>query len=255
MEAIFDLGCHGYTHKNPSEMTKDEYSLEISDAIDFLRIKFPSQKVLTFAAPFNITTMTYLAYLDDYAISCRVGNGTQAYLGKENNMYNIKAFGFNEDSNFENIQAQTDYLIGDGAWVVYFFHTVTEGEPYEEVGTSKATLDAHCKVLYDKYNGSVWFASFEEVSIYEKQLQNVIIKPTDLTGETMVFNVNTTLDIEIYNIPMTIKMYVPSTIETAYAKVNGMPQDIETVQMDENGNYIYVYNVPIDNSTVEICFK
>ena len=234
-------------------MSKEEYSLEIADAIDFLRINFPNQKVLTFAAPYNVTNLTYLAYLDDYAISCRVGgNGTQAYLGKQNDMYDVKAFGFSENSNFENIQNQTDYLVNDGAWVVYFFHTVTEGEPYEAVGTSKETLDAHCKVLYDKYNGRVWFASFEEVSIYEKQLQNVKMNPTDMSGDSMIFTVNSTLDTDIYNIPMTFKVYVPSTAQTAYAKVNGEPQDIETVQTDENGSYIYVYNVPIDNSSIEI---
>lgn len=252
-EDIFDLGCHGYTHKSANEMTKEEYSVEIADAIDYLRIKFPSQKVLTFAAPYNTTNLTYLAFLDDYAISCRVGNGTQAYLGKQNDMYDVKAFGFSEDSNFENIQSQTDYLVNDGAWVVYFFHTVTDGEPYEAVGTSKAKLDAHCKVLYEKYNGRVWFASFEEVSIYEKQLQNVKMKPTDLSGDSMIFTVDTTLDTDIYNIPMTFKVYVPSTSETAYANVNGVSQDIEAVQTDENGSFIYVYNVPTSNATVEIC--
>ncbi len=170
-------------------------------------------------------------------------------------MYNVKSFGFSENTNFEILRAQTDDLVNDGAWVVYFFHTVTTGEPYEEVGTKKATLDEHCASLYEKYNGKVWFASFEEVSIYEKQLNNVYIKPTDLTGNTMVFNVNTTLDTQVYNIPMTIKMYVPSTRETAFAIVNGVARDLEVVETDENGSYIYVYNVPINNSTVEICFE
>ena len=170
-------------------------------------------------------------------------------------MYNVKSLGFSENTNFDMLHSQTDTLVNEGAWVVYYFHTVTSGEPYEDVGTSRAALDAHCAALYEKYNGKVWFASFEQVSIYEKQLNNVFIKATDLTGDTMVFNVNTTLDTEIYNIPMAIKMYVPSTEKTAFAVVNGVARDVEAVEVDENGSYIYVYNVPISNSTVEICFE
>ena len=220
-----------------------------------MRQTFPGQNVLTFAAPYNITTLTYLSFLDDYAISCRVGtDGQQAYLGTRTDMYNIKSFLLIENANLEHLQQQTDLAVSDGGWVVYFFHTVTSGEPYESVGTSKAVLDAHCKALYEKYNGKVWFGSFEDVSIYEKQLNNVKITPTDLTGDTMIFNVNTTLDTSIYNIPMTIKMYVPGNVESAYALVNGEPRDIEAVSKDENGSYIYVYDVSIDNSTVEVCF-
>ncbi len=254
-EAVFDIGCHGYSHISADELASSDYEHEVKEAIEYLRETFPGQEVLTFAAAFNTVTLNYLAYLDDYAISCRIGgNGQQAYLGSDFDKYIIKAFGFNENTNFTTLQAQTDELVKNGAWVVYFFHTVTDAEPYEDVGTSKAVLDAHCKALYDKYNGDVWFGSFQDVSIYSYQLENVKITPTNLEGETMVFNVNTTLDTDIYNIPMSIKINIPSSSDSAYALVNGTRQNVEIVTEQDGNKYICVLDVPINNSTVEICF-
>ncbi|MBQ4108284.1 MAG: hypothetical protein IJC80_02660 [Clostridia bacterium] len=236
-------------------MTSGDYEHEIKEAIEFLKDKFPSQKVITFAAAYNTVTLSFLDYLDEHSISCRIGtNGEQASLSQEFDMYSVKAFGFNENSNFEFLQAQTAQLIDEGAWVVYFFHTVTSGAPYEDVGTSKSVLDAHCKALYDKYNGSVWFGSFEDVSIYAKQLKDVKITPTSLNGGTMAFNVSTTLDTEIYNVPMSMKMYVPSNATSVCAKVNSEAQETK-IHSDEGGKYIYVLDVPTDNSTVEIIYQ
>ena len=254
-EVVFDLGCHGYTHTSAAELTKSDYEHEVKEAIEYLRATFPDQEVLTFAASFNTVNLTYLAYLDDYAISCRIGtNGEQAYLGEDFDKYIVKAFGFNEDTNFTTLHAQTDELVNNGAWVVYFFHTVTSGEPYEEVGTSKAVLDAHCKALYEKYNGNVWFGSFQEVSMYAYQLENVKITPTILVCESMVLNVNTTLDTDVYNIPMSIKINIPSSSDSAYALVNGTKQDVEITTEADGNKYICVLDVPVNNSTVEICF-
>ena len=253
--AVFDIGCHGYTHKSPAELEKSEYDHEVKEAIEYLRATFEGQKVLTFAAPYNTVSLTYLAYLDDYAISCRIGtNGEQAYLGKGFDKYMVKAFGFSENTNFNSIHSQTEELVNQGGWVVYFFHTVTSDAPYEEVGTSKAVLDSHCKHLYDKYNGDVWFGSFQDVSIYAYQLENVKVTPTDLSGDTMVFNVNTTLDTDIYNIPMSIKFQIPSYTDSAYALINGEKQETEIITEENGSKYIYVLDVPVNNSTVEICF-
>ena len=169
-------------------------------------------------------------------------------------IYNIKAFGFGEDTNFQVLQYQTDAVVDEGGWAVYFFHTVSAGEPFEAVCTSKATLDSFCETLYYKYNGNVWFGSFQDVSIYAKQLKDVKIIQTNKTGNTMIFTVQTTLDTEIYNIPMSMKMYIPSSSKSAYALVNGTKQETE-IHNDKNGKYIYVLDVPTNNSTVEICFS
>lgn len=251
----FDLGCHGYNHISANELTLSDYDLEIKEAIEFLRQTFEGQRVNTFAAPYNTVNESFIDYLDEYVIACRLGtNGTLGYLGKDFDMYRVRAFSVGESTDFASLQYQIGCLVDNGAWVVQYIHTVTEGAPYESVGISKATLDSHCKQLYDAYNGSVWFASFQDVAMYAHQHKNVEITEVDLTGDTMVFSVNTTLDTQEYNVPMSVKVYLPSFASSAYALVNGQRQELE-INTDGANKYACVLDIPIENSTLEICFN
>jgi len=251
----FDLGCHGYNHISANELTVSDYDLEIKEAIEFLRQTFPDQRVNTFAAPYNTVNDSFIKYLDDYAIGCRIGsNGEQGFLGKSTDMYRVKSVSLNQNTDFKSVHYQIDSLVKSGAWVVQLVHTVTQGQPYESVGISKATLDEHCAYLYNSYNGSVWFASFQDVAMYALQHKNVKITTIDLTGDKMVFNVSTTLDTQVYNVPMSVKVYLPSFASSAYALVNGERQELE-IKTDGANKYACVLDVSIENSTLEICFN
>lgn len=237
-EVIFDLGCHGYNHVSADKLYYADYEIEIKQAFEFLRFTFPEEKVLTYAAPYNTVTQEFLKYLDDYAIACRIGSsGEQANLSSDFDMYRIKSFTLSESTDYSALQEVIDILVNKGDWIVQLLHTVTAGEPYESVGTSKSTLDAHCKALYEKYNGRVWFASFQDVAIYATQLKNTVITPTEFTQNTMSFTVTCSLDKEVYNSPVTIKLYVPSKASTVTLSVNGEVQNT-TVESDENGCFV-----------------
>ena len=235
-------------------MTTEDFDLEVKAAFEYLRATFPGEPVLTFAAPYNSVNAGLISYLDDYAIACRIGsNGEQAILGEKFDMYRVKSIGFSESSNFDSIQGQIEGLVFQGAWVVHFFHTVTVGEPYEGVGTKQATLDAHCKELYDTYNGRVWFASFQDVAKYAVQHKNVKVTKGEFTDNSMSFSVNSTLDSDVYNTPMSVKLYLPKATQRVQLTVNGQTEEA-TINTDKNGLYVIANNVPIYNSTIELSF-
>lgn len=249
-EAVFDLGCHGYTHTSPSNLTIDQYELEIKEAFEFLRATFEGQRVLTYAAPNNSVNDTFIKSLDDYAISCRIGaNGTQANLDTAFDMYRIKGFSFSENTDFDILRGNISNVVQNGGWAVHYFHTVSDGEPFEGVCTSKSTLDAYCKSLYDAYNGQVWFGSFQDVSIYAMQKRNVRIENGTFTSTSMEFNIDCDLDEEIYNIPMTLKLYVPFSSTNPRAEVNGENQSLQT-NVDVDGTYVLIRNISIYNTRV-----
>ena len=217
-----------------------------------LRALFPGQRVLTYAAPNNQVNDTFIDYLNDYSISCRIGsNGTTAVLGEKLDMYRIRGIGFSENSDFAYVQAQIDTYVSRGEWVVQYFHTVTSGTPYESVGTSVDTLDAHCKVLYDKYYGKVWFGSFEEVSIYARQHEAVKIEKGVFDADSMTFTLSCSLDKDTYNIPMTMKLYLPNGTSSYTVTVDGVTREAELTS-DENGACVLVRDLSVYGTTVKL---
>ena len=253
-EGYLDVGCHGYDHKEPTNLAQSEYEHEIKDAIDFLREKFPSQRVLTFATPYAHINDSYEAYLDDFVISNRLElGGDVAGVKNDFNMYRVKSYSFNKsaaiDSHNDSI---SNKLKQNGAWVVELIHCVLDS-PYNSTDLSKENFANHCSYIYSKYKDTVWVASFEDVSIYLSQVKNAKINYVAADYESMTINVTCNLDKDIYNIPMTAKLQVPFTINSAYAVIDGVEYDL-TVTKGSGVNSIIVKNLPVNGGDVKIYF-
>jgi hypothetical protein len=69
----------------------------------------------------------------------------------------------------------------------------------------------------------------------------------------MSFNVTCDLDKDIYNIPMTVKIYIPARVKTAYAVVNGEEQ-LLTVNRGSGINTVIIKDIPVNGEDVKIYF-
>ncbi len=251
-EGYLDVGCHGYDHKNPVGLSSSEYEHEIKDAIEYLRTNFPGQRVLTFATPFAHIDSPYQDYLDDLVISNRLeAEGTLVKVGSDYNLYKVKAYSFNKN----NVVDAWNQSIGtklkeDGTWVVELCHCVLDS-PYNNTDTSKANFSAHAAYLYNNYKDTVWFASFEDVSIYLKQVESAKINYVASDRESMTINVTCPLDEEIYNFPMTVKLRVPSYATSAYAIIDGEVQMLQ-VTKGSGINTVTVKDIPVNGENVKI---
>ena len=241
---FLDVGCHGYNHKEPTTLDPSEYEREIKDAIMFLREKFPTQRVLTFATPFAHINNSYKDYLKDYVIGNRLeGNNTNVYLGKDLDFdrYTVNAYSVNKTSTMSKIQSAVEYAVEKGGWMVELYHCVLENA-VNSTDISLSSFQYHCDYLYANYHDTIWFATFEEVFIYAEELKHTAVKYTDCDRETMTFKVTPdgTLDKDLYNIPLSVQIYLPQNlVDSAYATVNGEVQYLEYVTENTTG-YEYV---------------
>lgn len=252
-EGYLDVGCHGYDHLNPVGLDPSKYEHEIKDAIEFLRTSFPGQKVLTFATPYAHIDSAYEEYLNDYAISNRLeADGGTIKVGEDYNLYRVESFSFKRDSNVEifNSDIIGKKLDQGGTWVVELLHCVLDN-PVNSTDTSKEKFSAHCKYIYDNYKDTVWVASFEDVSIYLKQVESAQVNYVACDRESMTINVTCPLDEEIYNYPMTIKLRIPGFATSAYAVIDGEEQ-ILPVTRGSGVNTVIVKNVPVNGEDVKI---
>jgi len=251
-------GCHGYDHKEPVGLPSSEYEHEIKDAIEFLREKFPTQRVLTFATPYAHIDAPYEEYLDDLVIGNRLeSGGNRVILGEEFNPYRVQSMRVDKSNDISVVQSIIDGSVKTGAWTVELYHCVLE-KASNGTDIDRGVFEYHCSWLYRKYRNDIWFATFEDVLIYAKQLEHTDVTYTDCDRESMTFTVTPdgTLDSEIYNIPMSLKIYLPSSkiCDSAYAEVNGayQPLDIE-IEFETAYRYVIVKEIPVaSESTVKL---
>lgn len=236
-----DAGCHGYNHANPKELSSSEYDHEIKDAILFLRQKFPSQNVLTYASPLAQPSEPYEKYLSDYVIANRLeAMGERAYLGKSFNNYRIQAVSVNARISPPN-QKYLKENIEAGAWIVELYHEVRKTGA-TGINCDYGTFEAHCKSLYDNYSDVLWVASFEKVAIYSKQIQNTFVEYIGATNDSMTIKAGCTIADDVYSIPMSVEVNVPSFVDSAYAIVGDQIQYLD-VTVKANKKYVTVRNI------------
>ena len=236
---FLDVGCHGYSHKEPTTLSPSEYEHEIYDAIMFLRDKFPGQRVLTYATPYAHINSEYEAYLSQYAIGNRLeAGGSTVNFGEDltYNPYRVKAISFNTNTGSDPAKTGVENAVKYGRWVVELFHCVKESGA-SGVDVSSSAFIYHCEWLYRNYRDDLWVATFEDVLIYGEQLKHTSIDYTACDRESMTVTVTPdgTLDSKIYNIPMSVRVYLPSFVDSAYAMIDGVYQPLEIEYIFETG--------------------
>ncbi|MBQ7906455.1 MAG: polysaccharide deacetylase family protein [Clostridia bacterium] len=248
-----DAGCHSWSHDDPRTAESSTYEHEIKDAIEWLRLKFPGQRVLTYAAPLAQMSDPYMEYLDDLVISNRMeGNGTNNVASDSFNIYYVSAVSNNTRTSSETIKSKLNEAVTNGNWMVELFHGVKPTA--SDLDMSESAFKSHVYYLYSNYRDDIWFGSFEDVSVYIKQCQNAKIKYTACDRESLTFTIESPLDKEIYNIPMSMKVYLPNFVDSAYATVNGEYQPL-TVSKDYNKGgalYVTVLDIPVNDAEVKV---
>ena len=236
-----DLGCHAYNHMAPSQMSSSDFEHEIKDAIMFLREKFPGQRVLTFATPLAQITNAYEEYLSQFVIGNRLeAGGTTVNLttNLDYNPYRVKAVSFNVRTNMSGLRTEVEVAVKNGSWIVELCHCVKENA--DGVDVELSVFQNHCEWLYRNYRDLLWVTTFEDVLVYGEQLKHTAVDYTACDRESMTFTVTPdgTLDKDLYKIPMTIMVYLPDFVDSAYATVNGVYQPLEITSSPTTGERI-----------------
>ncbi len=252
-QGYLDVGSHGYYHENPITLSPDKYEHEIKYSIEFLREQFPGQKVLTYATALAQITDEFQAYLDDLVISNRLEEGGRLVVpGTEFDPYRIKAYSLDEKhaANYAAIKACVEQATKTHQWAVMLCHCVEEDA--SGVNVSLDRFESFCKWLNDNYKDDIWFASFEDVSIYIEQHKHAKINYVAADSTSMTFNITSDLDKDIYKFPMSFTVELPSFADSAYAIIDGVEYDLELEVIDAYTKAVTIVDLPTDGTEVKI---
>jgi len=144
------------------------------------------------------------------------------------------------DASMELMKSWVDTSVShDNIWLVLVFHGV-DGIGWEP--KTGAELEEYFSYMKEK-EPQLWVATFANVTKYIRARKNATIT-SKVQGEEIVVNLSSTLNPEIYHVPITLKTYVPSTWKSTllYKNPDLVTPTQLTVQSDDLGSYV-LYNL------------
>lgn len=126
----------------------------------------------------------------------------------------------------------------DNTWLVLVIHGV-EGIGWEPL--TKAELEEYFSYIKDRED-QIWVATFRDVTKYMRERMNANVI-TERDNDQIEVELTHSLDKELYQLPLTLKTYVPSSWETVKVSQNGEEQKVEA-QEDQNGTFVLYQALP-----------
>jgi peptidoglycan/xylan/chitin deacetylase (PgdA/CDA1 family) len=132
----------------------------------------------------------------------------------------------------------------NNTWLVLVIHGV-DGLGYEAL--PHTLLDTYFTYIKNREN-KLWIATFGDVAKYMRERESANLQNSPHNGKISV-TLNHQLDKTMYNIPLTLKTYVPNNWKKASITQGKHHQQVSALK-DKNGNYILYQAYPNNSTTM-----
>ena len=122
----------------------------------------------------------------------------------------------------------------DNIWLVLVFHGV-DGIGWES--KTGEELLTYFKYIKEKDN-DLWVATFADVTKYIRERKNIEISNT-VTDNSIEINLSSTLDLEVYDVPITLKTYVPDNWENIVLTEKSVQLNRSVLKIDKDADGTY----------------
>ncbi len=251
-QTLFDNGNIDIAnHSKAHEIKYDENSPsaevlegDITGGYNKLKQMFPDEKILAFAPPWTRTTSASLEETQKYHIASRKGGG--GYVSADlsgTDWFYLPGFVVDHSMSAEALNAKIDTAITDGKWFITLMHGIGEGT----YNIDKTVCDEFFGYIGSK-NDEIWAGSLNEVIQYIYERQNASVGYNDFEDGKLSIFVRDTLDDELFNFPLTLKVNVPDSWTNIKVTQGDVTEELNT--FTQNGKrYVYLNAVP-DNGDV-----
>jgi hypothetical protein len=129
----------------------------------------------------------------------------------------------------------------DNIWLVLVFHGVNDIGWEPKTGDELEEYFSYIKEKEDE----IWVATFADVTKYIKERKNTTVK-SKYKDDVIVINIYNDLNTKVYNVPVSMKTYVPKKWKSAilYEESAIEKSTALSVQNDSLGNFVLYDLVP-----------
>ncbi|MCB0687896.1 MAG: polysaccharide deacetylase family protein [Saprospiraceae bacterium] len=146
----------------------------------------------------------------------------------------------------ETMKAWVDTCLAhDNIWLVLVFHGVDSIGWEPRTGAELKEYFSYMKARED----DLWVATFADITKYLRERNNVSVT-NQWTDDHVKIQMVSSLDTSIYNIPLTLKTYIPDGWRDVEVKQGNLLLDKE-VKKDDTGKYV-LFNLAPGNTEIDI---
>jgi len=168
-----------------------------------------------------------------------LNRGSRAQPGAFSKEYVQWQRGALSDTSLDRMRSWIDTCLAhQNIWLVLVFHGV-DGIGWESIPGN--TLETYFKYI-KSHEDKLWVATFKDVAKYIRERMNSEFNTTQ-DGEKIIISLNHSLDPDLYDLPLTLKTYVPSGWESIKV-TQGEKSWFAGTARDEEGRYVRYQVVP-----------
>ena len=138
-------------------------------------------------------------------------------------------------------------MANDNIWLVLVFHGIN-GIGWES--KTGAELEEYFNYINERKD-HLWVATFADVTKYIRERKNTVINSV-VRDDAIVVNISYDLDPEVYDVPITLKTYVPRAWKaTVLHKKTGQEAQLRLkIQKDALGSYVLYSIMPGEDEII-----
>lgn len=271
----FNLANHSYTHSywgqddsaesgvlsdgTPYEIAAGNMTKEIITSGEYLREKFPEERVLSFVKPGfvyptglpQVSDAAYDMIRENYICMRNTGGGMNTIPPAD--WDNVKSLMVRADSDPASPNNHTaaywidevDKTIEQHGWLVFLFHNIVEDA---QVGTGLVS-QSKASILFDALgdrvqSGDVWCAYLDEAAMYIKESQSASVYAKKYQGDSVGVVLTDGMEDSVYNFPITVKVEVPEGWDMVSVTQDGKVLEVAKAFTEGTSSYVYANIVP-----------
>ena len=246
-EGYIDLGNHSTTHAvryqadSPDAQT---LKMDITDAYDQLCEWFPNQNPIAFATPWGQYSADAAAEMAKRHYANRgTGGGNVPVNPTEEQWFRLPSAVADNSLSVNTLNQWIDTVIKDKKWLIELWHgTEPEGTTAFTYNMTEKTYDEHLAYAASKKE-QIWYGTFNEVTQYIRERQNATAKILWANPSNMAVTLTDTLDDDLFDFPLTLKVNVPLQWHGAVVTQNGKSERV-TATLEGSRRYVFVNVVP-----------
>jgi peptidoglycan/xylan/chitin deacetylase (PgdA/CDA1 family) len=252
----YEFASHTITHAHMAVLDTTNMFYELEKSKEDIRDHLGDKYTFTAEIPFGIEHPRAMKYslpaypalrnmmTDEYMQEINRGYRTQP--GSSVKEYVQWQRGPVTRTSLEQMKSWVDTTLAhDKIWLVLVFHGI-DGLGYEAL--PHELLDTYFQYM-KKNEDKLWIANFSDVAKYMRERMHASVI-TDNSGDRLIVHVQHSLDTSVYNVPLTLKTYVPSKWKKAAVKQDVHIQLVQTHE-DAKGEYI-LYHVNPNEGAVQL---
>jgi peptidoglycan/xylan/chitin deacetylase (PgdA/CDA1 family) len=252
----YEFASHTITHAHMAVLDTTNMFYELEKSKEDIKNHLEEKYTFTAEIPFGIEHPRAMKYsLPSYAAlrnlmtdpyMQEINRGYKTQPGSSNKEYVQWQRGGTTKTSLQLMKSWVDTTLAhDNIWLVLVFHGV-DGLGYEAL--PHELLDTYFQYI-KKHEDSLWVANFSDVAKYMRERMHASVT-TGKTGDRIIVHLQHSLDPNSYNIPLTLKTYVPEEWKKVEVKQNDFQKQFQA-QKDSKGNYI-LYTVNPNKGAIEL---